>query len=254
MSNHGHIGAYKSGCLECQEYGRVRRRAWRAKNPEAQKAAVAKRMLKAKETPAHKIPHGLNGYVNYVCRCGVCTAAGSAAAVYHAKKFLGKAKLLSHDLIPHGKGGYHRYGCRCSVCTLAVREDHRAWREKNKDHVRTEHNAYLRQRRKNDPSYKIVANLRTRLTSLLRRGKATKCVGTVALLGCDAPHLRAHLEAAFHNGMSWDNYGEWHVDHKRPCASFDVRNPEHLRQCFHYTNLQPLWAHDNCAKGAKVVP
>ena len=51
--------------------------------------------------------------------------------------------------------------------------------------------------------------------------------------------------------MSWDNYGDWHVDHIRPCASFDLTNEDEQRICFHYKNLQPLWGPDNLEKGAK---
>jgi hypothetical protein len=54
--------------------------------------------------------------------------------------------------------------------------------------------------------------------------------------------------------MSWGNYGlhGWHVDHIIPCASFDLTDPEQQRQCFHYTNLQPLWAEDNLRKSDKL--
>ena len=53
--------------------------------------------------------------------------------------------------------------------------------------------------------------------------------------------------------MSWDNHGYdgWHVDHIRPCASFDLTDEEQVRKCFHYTNLQPLWAKDNLRKGSE---
>lgn len=51
--------------------------------------------------------------------------------------------------------------------------------------------------------------------------------------------------------MSWENYGKWHVDHIRPCASFNLADEEEQRVCFHYTNLQPLWGHDNCSKNNK---
>jgi hypothetical protein len=53
--------------------------------------------------------------------------------------------------------------------------------------------------------------------------------------------------------MSWDNYGfrGWHIDHKKPCALFDLSLPEQQRECFHFSNLQPLWAADNLAKGVK---
>lgn len=62
----------------------------------------------------------------------------------------------------------------------------------------------------------------------------------------------AHLEAQFAPGMTWENRGEWHVDHIRPLASFDLTDPEQLRTASHYTNLQPLWASDNLAKGARL--
>jgi hypothetical protein len=50
--------------------------------------------------------------------------------------------------------------------------------------------------------------------------------------------------------MSWLNYGEWHVDHIRPCASFDFNDPASLPQCFHYTTLQPMWRVDNFKKNS----
>jgi len=52
--------------------------------------------------------------------------------------------------------------------------------------------------------------------------------------------------------MNFDNYGKWHLDHIKPCASFDLSKPEEQQKCFHYTNLQPLWAKDNLTKGAKI--
>jgi hypothetical protein len=51
--------------------------------------------------------------------------------------------------------------------------------------------------------------------------------------------------------MNWENQGEWHIDHILPCASFDLTKEEEQRKCFHYTNLQPLWAKDNMIKGSK---
>jgi hypothetical protein len=53
--------------------------------------------------------------------------------------------------------------------------------------------------------------------------------------------------------MSWEKVmnGEIHCDHRRPCASFDLSKPSEQRKCFHYTNLQPLWAKDNLEKGKK---
>jgi hypothetical protein len=82
------------------------------------------------------------------------------------------------------------------------------------------------------------------------RNKSAK---TQDLLGCSIEDLKKHLEASFEPGMTWDNWQHdgWHIDHIRPCASFDLTDPGQQRQCFHYTNLQPLWAADNIRKGAK---
>lgn len=64
--------------------------------------------------------------------------------------------------------------------------------------------------------------------------------------------LVVHLQNQFLPGMSWENYGEWHVDHRRPVDSFTFEDLERdLRECWHYSNLQPLWAYDNLVKGTK---
>jgi hypothetical protein len=70
------------------------------------------------------------------------------------------------------------------------------------------------------------------------------------LTGCSVDFLRQHLEAQWKPGMTWENYGiyGWHIDHKRPCASFDLTNPTKRAECFHFSNLQPLWAEDNLSK------
>lgn len=99
-------------------------------------------------------------------------------------------------------------------------------------------------------NYFIASRLRIRAYFALKGLR--KSAPTLELLGCTIEHLRAHLEAQFTDGMSWDNYGVhgWHIDHKRVCASFDLSDPEQQRQCFHYTNLQPMWAEENWSKNS----
>lgn len=76
------------------------------------------------------------------------------------------------------------------------------------------------------------------------------------LVGCSNAHLITHIEKQFSSGMTWGNYGfrGWHIDHKIPCSKFNLTDPLHQRACFHYTNLQPLWAADNFKKGNRVMP
>jgi hypothetical protein len=99
------------------------------------------------------------------------------------------------------------------------------------------------------PQYAMAAKLRSRVIGALKNQKAKKSAGTIALIGCEWPVLLAHLEALFQPGMTWENHGQWHIDHKQPCTSFDLTLPEQQRACFHYSNLQPLWAVDNLRKG-----
>jgi hypothetical protein len=80
----------------------------------------------------------------------------------------------------------------------------------------------------------------------LRTGQ--KSGSAIRDLGCTVEELKKHLETHFQPGMTWDNYGEWHVDHKIPLSSFDLSNPVEFKKSCHYTNLQPLWALDNIRK------
>jgi len=112
---------------------------------------------------------------------------------------------------------------------------------------------YEEARYKEDPLYRMKKVLRARARKALKG--TVRSVSTLELLGCTTEHLRAHLEAQFKSGMSWENYGPkgWHVDHIRPCASFDLTDLVQQRRCFHFTNLQPLWAEDNFRKGANYA-
>lgn len=58
-----------------------------------------------------------------------------------------------------------------------------------------------------------------------------------------------HLQSTFQEGMNWNNYGKWEIDHIIPCSAFDLTIEENQRKCFHYSNLQALWERDNIVKG-----
>jgi hypothetical protein len=110
---------------------------------------------------------------------------------------------------------------------------------------------YMNNKLKTDPNFKLTMQLRHRIYLALKVKGISKSKRTMKLLGCTVEELWKHLESKFQPGMTKENYGKWHVDHIRPCASFDLTDPEQQSICFHYTNLQPLWAKDNIRKGSK---
>jgi len=138
---------------------------------------------------------------------------------------------------------------RKALYYLANKEKFQAYHEKNKPRILERQYARNKKRYHLDPAYRLSAILRGRLHKALN-GNA-KAASTLELLGCTAEHARFHIESQFTEGMTWENI---HVDHIQPCASFDLEDPSEQRKCFHYSNLQPLFASDNLRKSDKIVP
>lgn len=122
----------------------------------------------------------------------------------------------------------------------------------NKTH-RGEKTTYMRNKRKMDIRFRLGCLARTRIWYALMGNK--KSLSTMFLIGCEIDYLMYYLQCKFKKGMTWDNYGRngWVVDHIKPCASFDLSKPEEQQKCFHYTNLQPLWAKENHKKLSKDI-
>lgn len=146
-----------------------------------------------------------------------------------------------------------------SCCKACFKEYISAWREKNQDKTlryqesrKKERNLKAKERRKVDLNYRLKFVLSSRLRGALNRQSIQKTKKTMELIGCSIDFLRVHLKSKFSDGMTWNNYGKrgWHIDHIVPCAYFDLSDPEEQKKCFHYTNLQPLWAPDNLRKNS----
>lgn len=101
------------------------------------------------------------------------------------------------------------------------------------------------------PKYKIITSLRGRLRACIKNKNWVP--ESYLVMGCDLQTFRNYIESKFKPGMTWENYGPkgWHIDHIKPCCLFDLLDPEQQIECFNYTNLQPLWWHENIAKGIK---
>lgn len=102
----------------------------------------------------------------------------------------------------------------------------------------------------------IAKRARKRLWGALYEQGVLKQKKSFDLIGCTPEFLMGWLESQFNDGMTWENYGRdffnnyksWHMDHIKPCNTFNLSNEEELNKCFHYTNLRPLWESDNLSR------
>jgi hypothetical protein len=135
------------------------------------------------------------------------------------------------------------------------------WYKNNKEHRKIymksyqlthkkERAVYRKNQRKNNIRVRILDSLRARFGLIFI--KRNRSLSTMFLIGCEIDYLLYYLQNKFTDNMNWDNYGKWHIDHIKPCCSFDLSKIEEQKKCFHYTNLQPLWAIDNIKKGSKI--
>ncbi len=157
-----------------------------------------------------------------------------------------------------------------------ARKRAKTYRLKHGEKVRTQNRIYLRAARKANPArfkaynkkwysshpgyyknkyhadleHRLMRISQSRIRDALKNG--WKSARTRELLGCSIPELKVHLERQFRPGMTWENYGPvWHVDHIKACAKFDLTDPAQQRECFHFSNLQPLFAIENFQKGGR---
>ncbi|MBZ9888092.1 hypothetical protein LB559_09085 [Mesorhizobium sp. BR1-1-3] len=143
-------------------------------------------------------------------------------------------------------------------------EYQRKWRGKNEEEVRAYSKRWFAENRNKARGYqsKRRSTPRGRLESNIRSGmyrgiaKGSKSGRkTFDILGYTVDDLRAHLEGLFQDGMTWENYGEWHVDHKIPLAAHNYVTPDDIdfKRAWAISNLQPLWAKDNLSKNDKLT-
>lgn len=124
----------------------------------------------------------------------------------------------------------------------------KAWRERlskeKKENLLAKRREWHRK-----PQNNIASSLRNILRSSLRNLERSIFIENT--IGCSLTQLKDYLASKFKEGMTWDNHGPdgWHIDHIVPCFDFDLTKREEQLRCFHYTNLQPLWAKENRKKG-----
>lgn len=123
------------------------------------------------------------------------------------------------------------------------------WKENNPKYM----NQYMKKRNKEDKIFKFRNSLRQLIYTSFKRGSFNykKKSKTEFILGCTIIEFRNYIESKFKRGMSFENYGQWHLDHIIPLATANTE--EDIVRLNHYTNFQPLWAEDNFKKGSKII-
>ena len=154
-----------------------------------------------------------------------------------------------------------KYCKKCSAlqksCKLQYQKEYAAkYSKANMSTIvgRYKKNKYERSRKKklrsNSPKHLLENRIRSRIHTAFVRQKYTKNSRIFEILGCSWEKLKIHIELQFTDGMTWENRSDWHIDHIIPIAS--AITEEDVIRLNHYTNLRPLWAKDNLAKGAKM--
>jgi predicted transcriptional regulator len=150
-----------------------------------------------------------------------------------------------------------------------LKKNHKNWAEKNKEHLSKyikkyrENNVdkikqikrdYERNRKARDPLYKLISNFRTAIYQVLKESNVEKNKHYFDILQYTPEQLISHLENKFTDKMSWDNYGDWHVDHKLPITHYNIQEmgDSEFMKCWSLDNLQPMWGVDNIKKSNKL--
>jgi len=156
----------------------------------------------------------------------------------------GKKKDLSlFNRCSRIKSGYR---AQCKKC----HKEYNA-RPEVKERKKKYNREYERNRKATDPLYKFKKGIQTNISQGIKSRGYRKKSRSQEILGCSYEFFRGYIQKQFKNGMSWDNYGEWHLDHIKPISL--GKTEEEVIQLYHYTNFQPLWAKDNVVKYNKII-
>jgi hypothetical protein len=146
------------------------------------------------------------------------------------------------------------YSHRCKVCdknkVKKFSDNHPLYKAKvnKKKEKKRKESSYYKKKRENNPLYRLRKAVRDRLYAALITKKTRN---TEEIIGCSVEMLKEYLESKFVEGMSWENHGEWHIDHIIPLSS--GKTDDEIYKLSHYTNLQPLWKDDNLKKSDKFL-
>jgi hypothetical protein len=125
---------------------------------------------------------------------------------------------------------------------------------KNKERINIINKEYYHKRIVVDEKYKFNLNVKNLIRGSFSRacnGNYKKSDKTEKILGCTVEEFSIYLQNLFTEGMCFQNYGKWHLDHIYPISL--AKTKEEIIKLNHYTNFQPLWAEDNIKKSNKII-
>lgn len=216
--------------------------------------------------PAAKLANSQNYYTGKPCKHGhVSIRKTFDGSCLGCKKTISSRITPEQRAISNDKSRQYHADNR-EMCLQKMRIRNAIYYQKNKERVKAQTLKYqaenagsrtkykkewAKQKAKTDPAFKMTLVARRMLQRALGVSGQKKYKRTFDHLGYTSEQLVARLESQFADGMSWDNYGEWHIDHIKPLsvmAKSGIYDPAVLNAL---DNLSPLWAADNMAKGAK---
>jgi hypothetical protein len=135
----------------------------------------------------------------------------------------------------------------------ATKNSKKKYSDKNKKKIQIKNYEWEKNKRATDPQYKIMRNLRSLIGQSFSRilnGKLKRSKKSETLLDCNFEFFFSYISSQFTEGMSFNNYGEWELDHIKPIAS--AKNLKDVEDLNHYTNFRPLWRNNNRVKSKKI--
>jgi len=159
----------------------------------------------------------------------------------------GKNRTLDMFYLAKCKGTLR---AECTICSSVSRKQHY---QDNREKIVNQTAKYISDKMKTNPTFKLERRLRNRLYQAFVSQGCTKSHRTWKYIDCTPEFFREWMEYQLYDGMTMQNYGKiWHIDHVKPCSSFDLTKTEDIAKCFHWTNLQPLLASKNYKKYTKI--
>ena len=162
---------------------------------------------------------------------------------------------IEKELIDFHKSAKKLFGVN-HICKLCSKDAVRLWRKNNIEKVKEQSikykiKGYKSNRKKNDSLFKLKCNISCLIYLSFKKNSHHKNSKTKEILGCSIDYFKIHLQNQFTKGMTWENAGEWHLDHIYPISL--AKNEDELIRLNHYTNFQPLWAKENIQKSNKII-